>query len=260
MRMSLLRMNGRSVLNNLSRPRVVSVGVVLVALVLGSVAQAGSHKAAHQDKAGFEAIFNGKNLDGWSGDPELWRVEDGAIVGQTTKQNRVSDSNFMIWQGGTPENFILELEYKIPRGNSGIQYRSFKLDGKYRLGGYQADIDAPGKYAGANYGEEYGGMLANRGQVVTLDDNRNPTTIESLGSVKALGKVIHKDDWNTYRIIAQGHTLIHQINGHVTSIVIDNDKDKRRMKGHIGFQLHPGPPMKVMFRRIRLKRLSIGKN
>ena len=34
---------------------------------------------------GFRPLFNGKNLDGWDGDPRLWSVGDGMIVGSTER-------------------------------------------------------------------------------------------------------------------------------------------------------------------------------
>ena len=30
---------------------------------------------------GFKPLFNGRNLDGWDGNPKLWKVADGIIVG-----------------------------------------------------------------------------------------------------------------------------------------------------------------------------------
>ncbi|HPP53433.1 MAG TPA: hypothetical protein PK777_10810, partial [Thermoguttaceae bacterium] len=39
---------------------------------------------ADKDEKGFVSIFDGKTLNGWDGNPELWRVEDGTITGQTT--------------------------------------------------------------------------------------------------------------------------------------------------------------------------------
>ena len=33
-----------------------------------------------------QVLFNGKNLDGWDGNPQFWKVEDGAIVGETSKE------------------------------------------------------------------------------------------------------------------------------------------------------------------------------
>ncbi len=37
-----------------------------------------------QEEGRFKSLFDGKTLDGWDGDGRFWRVEDGAIVGQTT--------------------------------------------------------------------------------------------------------------------------------------------------------------------------------
>jgi len=33
---------------------------------------------------GFKPLFKGKDLNGWDGNPELWKVENGEIVGTTT--------------------------------------------------------------------------------------------------------------------------------------------------------------------------------
>jgi len=35
------------------------------------------------DEPGFKAIFDGKSQAGWDGDPKCWRVENGAMVGET---------------------------------------------------------------------------------------------------------------------------------------------------------------------------------
>ena len=87
-----------------------------------------------------KTIFNGKNLDGWDGDPKFWKVEDGAIVGQTTKETPTKGNTFIIWKGGELKDFDLSLDFKIENHNSGIQYRSFVKPGKHdawRIGGYQ---------------------------------------------------------------------------------------------------------------------------
>ena len=72
----------------------------------------------------WQSLFDGQSLEGWDGNPQLWRVEDGAITGQTTADNTISKNQFLIWRGGDVDNFELELEYRIVAGNSGIQYRS----------------------------------------------------------------------------------------------------------------------------------------
>ena len=44
--------------------------------------------AMGQDDKGFTNIFDGKSMAGWNGDKSLWRIENGAIVGETTAERR----------------------------------------------------------------------------------------------------------------------------------------------------------------------------
>ena len=90
------------------------------------------------DEDGFISLFDGKSLEGWDGNPKFWSVQDGAITGQTTKENPTKGNTFIIWRGGELKDFELRLEYKIIGGNSGIQYRSFEPDAekqKWVVGG-----------------------------------------------------------------------------------------------------------------------------
>ena len=57
-------------------------------------------------------------------DPKFWRAENGAIIGESTAQNRVSENSFLIWRGGTVRDFELKIEFRINGTNSGVQYRS----------------------------------------------------------------------------------------------------------------------------------------
>ena len=66
------------------------------------------------DHAGFEAIFDGLTLKGWDGDPAYWRVENGAIVGESTPGRRLTQNTFLIWRGGTPADFELKCDYGSP--------------------------------------------------------------------------------------------------------------------------------------------------
>jgi hypothetical protein len=117
------------------------------------------------DDAGFIPIFDGKTLEGWDGNPAFWRVEDGAITGQTTKDNPTQGNTFIIWRQGALDDFELKLEYRIIGGNSGIQYRSFEKPDdpewkRWVIGGYQADFEAGDTYSGILYGERFRGVLA----------------------------------------------------------------------------------------------------
>ena len=209
---------------------------------------------------GFKEIFNGKDLTGWKGNPALWSVVDGAITGTTTAENPLKFNTFLIWDGGTVADFVLELDYKLtpgdasnPGGNSGIQYRSKIIkEDDFVVGGYQADIDLSLTYSGINYEEKGRGILAQRGQRVTIDAEGKKST-ENFGDATALGKVIKGEQWNHYRIVARGNTLSHYINDQLMSEVIDNEKDKAASKGVLAFQIHQGPPMVIQFKNVRLK-------
>lgn len=205
---------------------------------------------------GFVPIFDGKTLDGWDGNPAFWSVEDGAIVGQTTADNPTKGNTFLIWRGGTPADFELILDYKLTNHNSGVQYRSFEVEGsKWVIGGYQADI-AENKYHGIMYGERFRGILCHRGQQVTIGPNHKPQVTGSLGDSDELLGEIKQGEWNTYHIVAKGWTLTQSINGTKMVEVTDADTEMRRADGLIALQLHTGPPMKVEFKNIRLKVLK----
>jgi hypothetical protein len=76
------------------------------------------------DYAGWTSLFDGKSLQGWDGNPEVWRVENGAIMAETWPDRRVG-TTFLIWRGGEPGDFELKLEVKADYDiHSGVFYRS----------------------------------------------------------------------------------------------------------------------------------------
>jgi hypothetical protein len=234
--------------------------VVLAALSLGTalLAQTPAQTPVPAPETGFVPIFDGRTLNGWDGDPVYWRVEHGCIVGEITPATIIKRNTFLIWRGGTPKDFELKVEYRISdRGNSGINYRSVELtDAKWSLAGYQADIDGPGKYTGQNYEERGRTFLALRGQMTGIAEGAKPALIASLGDSDALKAFVKTgDEWNEYHLIIRGNTLVHILNGHVMSVVLDDDAKHRKFDGLIGVQVHVGPPMKVEYRNFRLKTL-----
>jgi hypothetical protein len=224
-----------------------------------------------KNRDGFVKIFNGKNLSGWAGDATYWRVENGNLVGEITPSTLLKTNSFIIWQGGSPADFEIKLEFKITKsGNSGINYRSSLItDVNHALRGYQADIDGANRYTGQNYEERARTTLAYRGERVSVDVLANSTdelkdhikdnawlvrTVNgSLGKSDEWIKAIKSDDWNICHIVAKGNRLLHYINRVLMSDVTDNDPVNRKSAGLIGVQVHVGPPMKVEYRNIRLK-------
>jgi hypothetical protein len=218
--------------------------------------------ARGETETGFEAIFNGKNLTGWTGNPRLWTVKDGAIVGQTTAEHPTQGNTFLIWTNGTVGDFELRCSFKIVPGddkgfaNSGIQYRSKVLDAtNWVVGGYQADMEAGANYTGILYEERMRGILAERGQKVLLDKDCKKQVTGSVGSSKEIQAALHPREWNEYVIIARGNHLQQWINGKQTVDVTDDCEAQRALSGILALQLHAGPPMTVEFKDIRLKKL-----
>jgi len=81
---------------------------------------------------------------------------------------------------------------------------------------------------------------------------RPPILLAAFADADALAARI-SDEWNAVHLIVRGNTLTHLINGHLMSVVIDDDAPNRPGDGLIGVQVHVGPPMKVEYRNIRLK-------
>ena len=212
------------------------------------------------DPCGGVSLFDGKTLKGWNGDPKFWSVQDGAITGITTKDNPTKGNTFIIYEGGDLADFELNMKFKIIGGNSGIQYRSFKIKGsdEWRIGGYQADFESGDRYSGICYGEKFRGILSLRGDKTTLtvENGKLKKKVENFGDTKEIGKAVKKEQWNDYKIVAKGFHFTHYINGVKTTELIDNDEKNRRDKGLLALQLHAGPPMKVQFKDITVKHLK----
>lgn len=239
-----------------SRNRTLMMAALIVAAGL-SGCQLTPREEAKRD-AGSEMLFNGKDLTGWSGLPDHWTVEDNAITGYTTATNPLKNNTFLVWTGGTVENFELRFRYRIFSGNSGVQYRSTLMDPeKYIVGGYQADFEAGTTYSGILYEERMRGILAERGlRTRVIDTNGAPkvVTLGRLASSAELQANIRPEEWNDYTVIADGNHLQHYINGRCTADVVD-DGAKAAKSGILALQIHVGPPMKVQVKDIKLKRL-----
>jgi hypothetical protein len=268
--------------------RIASVGVLLFALTIGGDAwqapqppasgqpaagqqgrgrgRGGPQPLPWENRDGFEQIFDGTSLKGWDGDPKYWRVEAGAIVGETTAETKLAENTFIIWRGGEPADFELKVEYRINATNSGIQFRSThlppgteamgKVEGKWVLKGYQADIDVGNRFTGMLYEERGRQFLARRGQFAWIPPGGEPRVLASLQTAPdALQGIIKASDWNQVHLLARGNLITQILNGHVTSMLLDDDAQGRSLKGLIGFQVHVGDPMKVEFRNVWLKKL-----
>ena len=249
------------------------IGLLLIAFVavgmFASLAAAEdklpSGKACPRAEEGFVSIFNGKDLADWDG-LGFWSVKDGVIRGETTKEKPARGNTFLIWRGGKNKglmkNFALKLKFRIQNGNSGVQFRSFVKDparNKYRVAGYQAEVQNKAGKVGFLYDEARRGWLVNVGDIMEIDEKVKKEVVGKVSDVKKLiaDKYYTDKEWNEYEIICRGNHIAMYLNGYPTVELIDNDKKNRTMEGHLCLQIHAGPPMVVEFKDIRVKTFDV---
>lgn len=200
------------------------------------------------------SLFNGKDLTGWDGDPALWKVVDGVIVGTCTGPGMPPHNDFLIWRGGTLKDFELTVTMRVlGDNNSGIQYRSRPLPdvGPWAISGYQCDVHPAIQHLGMTYEEKGRGIFGLNGQSVLVDPEGQRWLVGEHEPVAA-----DAAQWTTYTVTARGNHLVHQVNGQLTSQLTDHDGKGRALEGLLAFQLHSGNANTVEIREVTLKVLE----
>jgi hypothetical protein len=189
-------------------------------------------------EAGFTAIFNGRDFDGWTGAVDGYEVKDGAIVckpGQggtlfTTRQYR---------------NFIVRLEFKLPpAGNNGLAIRYPGSGDSAYVGMTELQVldDTDPKYADLDprqaHGSAYGMVAATRGHLKPAGEwNEQEVTVRG----------------STIKVVLNGAVILDTDLATVTTFMADSPHPgKDRTEGHFGFAGHNDP---VAFRHIRIREL-----
>lgn len=232
---------------------LLSLVIAVFAPASAQIPASGAAQAPAQDNA--IRPFDGRTLDGWDGDRSHWRVENGEIVGRSTRENPVAHSEYLVWSGAMPNDFELRCRIKLHGGNSGIQYRSRRSQGHHDLVGYQADLDAADAYTGVLYEGLGRGLMSARGEQVEWTPEGKRVQART-GSDAALRASIRHGDWNEFRIEARGTRLRHWINGALMSDVTDGDTSRFKSGGLLALQLHEGDPMEVRFKDLEVRRLT----
>mgnify|MGYP001627931360 CR=1 FL=1 len=203
---------------------------------------------------GFEPLLTGEDLTGWEGDPALWKVEGGVVVGTCEGPDHFEHNTFLIWRGGKVKNFELQATMRVVGdNNSGIQYRSRELPevGPFAISGYQCDVHPAIEHTAMTYEEKGRGIFGLNGKNVLLDPDRDRWLLSEHDPV-----AVDVGEWQEYTVIARGNHLIHQVNGNVTSELIDCDEEGRSLEGLLAIQLHRGNPHRVEIKDLRLRTLE----
>jgi hypothetical protein len=201
-------------------------------------------------------LFNGKDLSGWEGREGLWTVEDGAIVGQTTKDNPTKGNTFLFWRGQEIEDGELVFKCRLveTKNNSGVMFRG-KDTGNFVSKGYQIDIQSGAEHYGKLYDEGGRGRVCMCGEQVVWDKLTEGKDAGKYGKAKATPidgdawkKAEKKDDWNEIRVVGKGNHIETFLNGVKVLDFTDNEEEKRSKKGFIALQIHAGAPMRIEFK------------
>lgn len=183
------------------------------------------------------SLFDGKTLKGWDGDPTVWRVVDGVIVGGFLEGN--PQNEFLTTQKRY-RNFILKLEYKLvgTEGfvNGGVQFRSKRIpQPPNEMSGYQADI-----------GAGYTGFL--------YDESRRKRMLAEARKEMIAG-LEKPGEWNTYEIRAEDSRIQLFVNGQRTVDYTEREPGIEK-DGLIALQIHGKCKAQVSYRNITIDSLS----
>ena len=198
------------------------------------IALATSAIAAEKGKA--ISIFDGKTFNGWEGDTnKTFKIVDGAIVGGTLKE-KIPRNEFLCTTRNYT-NFILTLKFKLvgEGANAGVQFRTKRIPNHHEVSGYQADMGDP----------EWWGCL--------YDESRR-NKILAKSDAAAVNKVLKRNDWNEYKIKANGKQITQWINGVQTIDYTEKDPGIDE-SGVIAVQIHSGPPSEAWYKDITIEEL-----
>jgi len=224
---------------------------------------------------GYVPLFDGVSLKGWDGNPKFWRVENGAIVGESTPRNP-SGNSYLVYRDMVARDFTLKFEIKVEgSGGSGFQYRSKTgipwlanipdnvtanvgpVNLNWMMTGPQADFWPSAPYwTGQFYSENTPLRIqAWRGQVVEGAGFGVKRLMGEIGGRDALGKLVRMNDWNEYTVIARGGTLMHILNGQLMAVMVDDDPESsNNQPGLFGIEIEA--TTKVSVRNIWVKKVN----
>ena len=217
---------------------------LLTSVVLLSLIACVSVKDKSSTSKKYTSIFDGKTLKGWTqlNGTATYRVEEGIIIGKTKE----GSPNSFLCSDKLYDNFDLKFDVKVDNGlNSGVQVRSQTKDGpKGRVNGPQIEIESSGKNgaeSGYIYGEAAGGWMTPKEKLIPH-------------------KHFKDEQWNTYRVLAQGARIQVWINDQQISDLTHEEKFKSHPKGFIGLQVHGirkgSGPFEVRWRNLEIIELK----
>ncbi|MDR8390062.1 DUF1080 domain-containing protein [Aliifodinibius sp. S!AR15-10] len=229
-------------------------------LLMMSCGEASDEKAtdSQSQQNGWNAIFNGQNMDGWEvmGGEGNFYVENGAIVGET----KMGIPNTFLATEKTYDNFVLELDFKVnPDLNSGVQLRSNTYEKDTTTAYISGSLEHSTRdwSAGRVYGYQIEIDPSDRSWTGGLYEEGGRGWLQPLENKEKAQNAFKQNEWNTMRVMAKNDSIIAHINGIETA----NYSDILHTSGFIGLQLHSiddeeEAGKKLMFKNIRIREIE----
>ena len=186
------------------------------------------------------SLFNGVNLDGWSGKKDNWFVRDGMIVGSTN--GKILDDFSWIVTDKQYRDFELSFWVKLlgdENRNSGIYYRG-KWNEEEFVVGYEFDIGGWGDDDELWWGELHDPF----GRDIWIGPGKD-----------IIAQTYKPEEWNRVVIKAEGSRIQHWLNGTKMVDWIDEDPTIQK-EGFIGLQMHSETAFEVYFKDIQLVQIA----
>jgi hypothetical protein len=191
---------------------------------------------AAADKGPWRSLFDGESFEGWEGNLEVFRIEDGALVGGSL--DKAVARNEFLCTTEQFDNFEMRLKVKVlgPGANAGVQFRTQRIPDHHEVSGYQADV-----------GEGWWGKL--------YDESRRNRVLAGPSPEVDIPAIVRSDQWNEYRIRCRGPHIELFLNGQKTVDYTEPDQTVART-GVVAIQIHGGPPSEAWYKDIEIRKLE----
>ena len=215
------------------------------------------------DETGFTSLFNGRDIAGWDGDANVWRVRDGAIDVQWAKDKPLRGRASLTLKGEPVGDFELRLAFRIPSATPAPWHHGKGLPGASAgVTFHSATVGlshvVPGQMRYAALGRLYYGShgQVRMGQKVTISPNGSAAWTGFLGNPNQLVRVYRPKKWNRCTVIARGGRAVLKING-VALCEVEDNSPQRVLQGPLGLTVRGvDAPFHAQFKNIRLRKVK----
>jgi serine/threonine protein kinase len=210
---------------------------------------------------GFQQIFNGQDLAGWSGDTNIWRVENGTLTGHIQGSPNWEQS-FLEWRAAGLENFELRFKWKWESVNmmGRVSFRrpaDLSLDDR---GAYNITLH---NYTRDNSYFLWSGIAELKpNERVVVDEHYHETrTGNVLPGYEGFWQLGDDRNWNESNLVVQGGHLLYKVNGRLVAEIQDGQwqsrpRGDRLALGVVKDEWHKEGAL-FRFKDVRLKRLPV---